>query len=54
MKSDMQKRLALQAVVNDSSSIEIIIIITAIREVTVGPKTVLGLEMSPLPRFRIS
>lgn len=46
----MLKRLALGALVNVSCSIDIIIIIiTAITEVTGGPKTVLGLQIAPLP-----
>lgn len=57
MASGILKRLLL---VNVSCSIKIIIIIiTAIGEVTGGPETLLGLQMapppkSPLPRFRIS
>lgn len=55
----MQKRLALQAVVDGNSSIKTIIIVTAIRKVTGGPKTVIGLELaplfkSPLPRLKIN
>lgn len=56
MASGILKRLALVSV---SCSIKIIIIITAIGEVTGGPKTLLGLQMAPppkslLPRLRIS
>lgn len=44
MASGILKRLALQALVNVSCSNKInIIIITAIGEVTGGPKTLLGL-----------
>ena len=46
MKNYIQKRLALQAVVNGNCSIIIIIIIiiiiTAIRKVTGGPETLIG------------
>lgn len=54
----MQKRLALQAVVDGNCSIKTIIV-TAIRKVTGGPKTVIGLELvplfkSPLPRLKIN
>ena len=59
MKHCMQKRLALQAVVDGNSSVKTIIIVTAIRKVTGGPKTVIGLELaplfkSPLPRLKIN
>ena len=59
MTSGSLKRLALGAPVNVSYSIELITVITAITEVTGGPKTVLGLQMapppkSPLTRFKIS
>lgn len=55
----MQKRLALQAVIDGNCSIKIIIIVTAVRKVTGGPKTVIGLELapllqSPLPRLKIN
>jgi len=58
MKHCMQKRLALQAVVDGNCSIKTIIV-TAIRKVTGGPKTVIGLELvplfkSPLPRLKIN